>query len=342
MQKGIVVCLGLLLAGTVAIADQVWFKNGDVLTGTVTAFDGSVLTVASTVAGEVKVKVDDIATFSCEAPLEIHLKDGTVLQQGVQAGEEGKVLLAPEGALAPQPIALADFDKINPPKPKWVGSVRLGGAISRGNTERESASAGIEASRRGEQDRISASARYNYGREEDRNTGDKNTTADAWSAQGQYDYFLSDKLYWYANTLLEKDRIADLNLRVAPSIGLGYQWIEGPVTNYSTEAGLAWVYEDYDDDDDDGGGSEDNISLRLAHHLDHQLLENLLFIHNLEVFPSLEDINDYYLKADAGLRSTLTASLFAELRFELDYDSTPAEDADKADTRYILSVGWNF
>ena len=36
-----------------------------------------------------------------------------------------------------------------------------------------------------------------------------------------------------------RDRIAHLDLRVTPGVGAGYQWIERPDFNFSTEAGLS-------------------------------------------------------------------------------------------------------
>jgi len=36
------------------------------------------------------------------------------------------------------------------------------------------------------------------------------------------------------------------------------------------------------------------------------------------------------------------SSFFAEFKFELRYDSTPAPGAKKEDLRYVMGVGWSF
>jgi hypothetical protein len=74
----------------------------------------------------------------------------------------------------------------------------------------------LNAVRRAEKDRISAGAGYYYGREEDRDTGDKDTTVDYWFALAKYDYFLTKQLYLFGGIRVERDRIADLDLRVTP------------------------------------------------------------------------------------------------------------------------------
>lgn len=68
----------------------------------------------------------------------------------------------------------------------------------------------------------------------------------------------------------------------------------------------------------------------------------LVLFHDLEYFPSLEDTGDFFLTAGAGVRISLVAGLFSELRLEWRHDQTPAPDAERNDYRYLLNVGWAF
>ena len=69
----------------------------------------------------------------------------------------------------------------------------------------------------------------------------------------------------------------------------------------------------------------------------------LKLFHNLEYLPSVtEPFVDYNLNLDAGLRATVIADFFAELKFEFRYDSTPAIDKKKEDLRFLVGVGWSF
>ncbi|WP_428940083.1 DUF481 domain-containing protein [Fontivita pretiosa] len=323
-------------ASTGARADQVLFKNGDKLTGKIQTLDGGKLKIKSTVAGEISVDMNDVATFSTDTPVELRTADGRTINQAIAAAEQGQVRSA-DG----QALPLESIRKINPPKSAWTGSILVNGAIARGNTNTEELGVKIDASLRREtdsiDDRFTVGAGYNFGRQEDPDTGEKNTTTDHWFAQGKYDRFFNEKLYGYGLAKVEHDRIAGLDWRLSPGIGVGYQWIESARMNFNTEAGLSYVYEEYDT-----GDSNDFVSVRLAYHFDKQLRQNVSFFHNVEYLPSVEDIADFIITADAGMRVSLTDSFFTEFKFEWQHDSTPAAGAVDDDLRYLLGVGWTF
>ena len=324
----------VLLAGLCALkasADEVRFKNGDRLTGTITSAEGGKLKITTKVAGDVTVDLKDVDTFTTDTPAAIHLKDRTVLRGAVEAGEAGTVR-AGGGQ-----VALSDVESINPNRDRWTGSLVVGGLLTRGNSDTTSLNVSAEATRRTLDDRLSGSAAYIFSRERDPDGGGDTTTADNWSLAGKYDYFFTKKFYGFAALRAEHDRIADLDLRLTPSLGAGYQWVESPGFNFNTEAGLAWVYEEYD-----GADSDDHVAARLAYHVDKKFGEPVSVRHNLEYLPSLEDGADFNVLADAAVRTALTKNMFAELKVEWKYDATPAPDAAKNDQRFLLGVGWSF
>lgn len=331
----------LLLTSAVfrAGADEVRFKNGDKLTGTIVDVQADKLKIKSAVAGTITVDMKDVDTFSTDNPAEVHLKDGTVVNQPVVAAPGGNIqpATAPAGDPAPAPIPLSQIETVNPGYNKWTGSLTIGGLLTRGNSDTENLNIAAEAVHRTKDDRFSLSGGYFFGRQADPDTGDKTTSVDNWFGAAKYDHFFSKKLYGYGLVKVEHDNIAELNLRVSPSVGVGYQWHESPVWNFSTEAGIGWVFEDYETGDDD-----DHPAARLAYHYDRKINDKVAFIHNLEYLPSLEDLSDYNLNADAGVRATLTGNMFADFKFEWRYDATPAPAADHNDLRYVLGVGWTF
>ena len=332
MKRRAAVCAAALaLLGSSAVADEVRLKNGDRITGKVASLESGKLKLTGTKAGDVTVDVKDVESFSTDGPVEIHLKDGTVLKRRVEAGDAGTLTV--EG----RQFALADVEHVNPPWGRWTGSLSVGGMITHGNSKTQSLNVSVEATRRTEDDRLSASGSYIYSRQTDPDTGDSSTTADAWSAAGKYDYFLDEKLYAFFALRAEHDTVGNLDLRLTPSLGVGYQWVERPDMNFSTEAGLAWVYEDYADAD-----SEDHFAARFAYHFDRKLNDKVSIVHNVEYVPSLEDLSDFNTLADLGVRATLTKNMFAEFKAEWRHDATPAPDSAKNDLRYVLGVGWAF
>lgn len=321
---------------TVAVsADEIQFKNGDRLSGTIVSAEGGVLVIDTAVAGKITVKLDDVATFSADQPITLQLDDGTRLNQPVAIGEAGSVQLQ-EGAVQAQPIPLTSITRINPSE-NWTGSLVVGGMLERGNSRTESLNVSVNAVRRTEDDRITLDAAYRFGRQRDPETGDDQTTTDNWFVGAKYDYFLDDQWYVYAGSRFERDRIADLDLRMTPGAGIGYQWIETARTSFSTEAGLAWLYEDYA-----GADSTDSLALRLAYELTHQVNDKIELFHGVEYFPSLENFSDYLILADAGIRADLMANMFGELKLEVKHDSTPAPGNSRTDLKYVLGVGWRF
>lgn len=260
------------------------------------------------------------------------------LRSTVAADEDGRIRIVPAPGAAPESIALRDISHIDPPPPAWKGSITLNGRATRGNTETTALGVSLDAARRGERHRITVGAGYFHGREADPDTGEETTTTDNMFASGKYDYFLSERLYLFAAIRAERDRIADLDLRLTPSLGSGYQWFESPVFNLATEAGVAWVYEDFRD-----GGDDQHVALRLAYRTDWTPHRSARLFHSPEWLPSAENpLDDYNLNADAGVRTTIVQSLFAEFKIEMRYDSMPAPASEPEDLRYLLGVGWSF
>jgi len=328
-------CLGIIATGS---ADEVLFKSGDRLTGTVDKLDGGKMVFTSKVAGKLTLDMADIKTFSTDAPIEIAMADGTLHKQKVAVSDEGYVSVQPGGNGQPQSLPLAQVAKINPDKPRWTGAVVAGASLVRGNTKSETVNVSIDASRRTEDDRISLGAGYYFASQRDNSTRDSSTIADTWFAKGQYDYFMTEKLYGYGNIRYEKDRVANLDKRVAPGLGLGYQIVERADFNVSTEAGATWMYERYTDPDE----TRTYMAGRLAYHVDKAFNEHVKGFHNVEYFPSLERADSFLVNADVGLRAALTARMAIEAKAQMAYNSQPSEGRDKKDLRYILGVGWTF
>lgn len=319
-----------------ARGDEVVFKNGDKLSGQILSAEDGKLKIKSSVAGTVEVSLSDVKTFTSTEPLAIKLRDGSVIRQPVKSAEQEGVVAVAGGDVAAQTVPIASIKTINQ-KDSWTGSLVAGGLITRGNSETEALNFSADATRRTENDRLNLTGQYLFARQKDQDTGDKTTSTDNWRLGGKYDYFFDEQLYAFGSVGIEKDRIANLNMRLTPAAGIGYQWVERADFNFFTEAGLAWVYEDYE-----GEGSSENVSLKLAYHVDKKLREGLSIFHNMTFYPSLESLNQYYFLTDAGLRADLTSNFFTEFKVELKYDSNPAEDSSREDVRYILGVGWSF
>lgn len=320
-----------------ARGDEVLFLNGDRLTGKILKAADGKLTIKTEGAGDVVIDMSKVKTFSTDAPVAVGVKAQPPVSTDVAAGPDRFVQTAPAPGAPPQPVAIADISAINTP-PAWTGSLSLNGLFTTGNSHTEQLGFRGALSRRWPDDRLTFGAEYSFGRQEDPHTGDSSTTIDYAMGFAKYDHFFTKKFYGYLLTKAERDGVADLELRVAPGAGVGYQWFERPTFNLSTEAGLVWVYENYKHRE-----SEEFFGPRLAYSVDWTPVDPLLLFHRLEYIPSFQDLGgDYLLNIDAGLRLKMWKGLFAELRYEYRYDATPSSGRHRTDQRYILGAGWSF
>ena len=253
-------------------------------------------------------------------------------------GEAGVASPAARAAVASGSLPIAQVQKINPPDPKWTGSVTAGAVLTRGNSYSDSVATSAEASRRGEVDRTTLAGDYAYGRQKDTSSGEQITSIDSWNALSKYDYYFSKHWYDYVGVKATHDRVADLELRLMPAAGVGYQWVENSRTNINTEVGVNWVYERFSNP----ARTDDFFAARFAYHIEHKLNDSVSFIHNFEFLPDVSDFANHLINTDAGIRTKLTSSFFAEFKMSLTYNSTPAENKEKTDVRYMASLGYTF
>jgi putative salt-induced outer membrane protein YdiY len=352
MYRSLAFVLGILCLVSVVKADEVIFKNGDRITGKIDVYDGTKLTMKSGPAAKIDIDLKTVKTFSTDGPINVVLKNGTVIRRRVVLGPDGNVSYPAESApptTAPaatmpviprEPIvSVFPFDQIkfiNPPPVKWTGSVLLGGSLTEGNSETQSLNAAAHLGRRTEKSRITLDASYLYGRQKVPGDG-SHETQNNWTVEGKYDYFFTPKFYSYVNVRVERDVIAGVDLRLTPGVGGGYQWIDTPKLKFNTEGGVSYLYRSYVND-----GTSDSVSLRLAYHFTAKLADKVTFVQNTEYFPGLDSLSNYLITSNAGIRTDITSKLFAEFKMECRYDSQPAAGKKYLDLRYIVGVGFAF
>jgi putative salt-induced outer membrane protein YdiY len=330
--------MSMVLCIQTGYGDEIHLKNGDRLTGKIVKLVDGKLVIKSDVAGEVTVELSNIQTLSSDEPITVNLKDGTGLTQKIMISQAGRFSIAGDETIKAQEFAVGDIVSINPPIPKWTGNVSAGITSTHGNTKTESITGSANLKKRTDKDRTTITADYARGKQDDPDTGEEVTIEDWWRARAKYDYFFSKKMYGYLDGRYEKDAVAELDRRVTVGIGSGYQWIESANMNFSTELGLASLYEKYNNQTD----SSSEISAQLGYNFDKKLRKNLSFIHDLTYYPALSKFSDYYLTTTAELRSNFTKTLFMNVKAILDYDATPAIGSHRTDVKYFLGLGYSF
>lgn len=327
--------IAVCLLASVAAADEVLMKNGDRLSGKIT-FDGSKLTIETKNEGKISVDLKDVKTLSSEGPADVVLSDGQKIHGRIDSGADGKITLAPtQGPI--QVVPFARLHAINPPAVRWTGSILLGGLLARGNTDSDSFNATADLDHKTEHDEITFHGQYFFSRE--RVPGDGiHETVDDLLGRAKYQYTFAPKWYAYAAVEAEHDVIAGLDLRLAPNLGVGFQWSDKPAFSLSTEAGFGYLYRQYARN----GGETGSADARLAYHIKAKLNDKVSVFHDFEYLPGLDRIDNYFFDTDLGLRADLTAKFYTEIKIEYQYDSQPSPGHGPNDTRYIMGVGLTF
>jgi putative salt-induced outer membrane protein YdiY len=332
----VLTAVGLLLFSltATALADEVFLKNGNHLSGTIVSMGEGKLVMETDFAGRLAIDWGSVERLSTDAPLTVVLEDGSILK-GRPSAAPNRLMLNGEAIQDPSMIELSRVKAINPPDERPIkvnGRINVGLNKASGNTDLENAHVDAEFLARTISHRVTLGGAYNRASEDNRKTED--------NAMGhlKHDYFLTRELYWYLNGMAERDELKEISLRTTLGPGVGYQFFEGERMNLSIEAGPSYVTTNYDH-----GGKDDSRSGRWAVRFDRFFFETLFqYYFTNEGYISSSDTSDVFMFTRTGLRFPIRGGLSLNAGLEWDWDNTPAEDTDKSDYRYILSIGYGF
>ena len=225
--------------------------------------------------------------------------------------------------------------------PKWTGAFNLGAQMTNGNSDTRNANSSFDAVYAREKDRVTLGFLWIYTETKtvDAVTGSKdwNLTDRKTSGRGKYDYFFSQKTYGYGQLTAENDYQQQLKLRWTAGAGIGHQFVDDADFKFATELGATHFDNDYYAAKDDS-----YVAARVAANTLWVPSKTWTIQHTLELFPSVEDIEDFYGRSDLKATATLSESMLAQLQWIMDYDNTPPAGNDRVDNRYLVSIGWKF
>lgn len=323
--------------------DVVLTKAGSKLVGTVTTMGEGALTIKTPSTGDVKVQWGEIESLTTNSALPFVFADGSRIVGTVTTNDQGQLVISSPNLAAPVPFALDAVESINPPKVKTTTYklvANAGVTINDGNTDNRAGSVFSEFLMRNKRTRLLLRAAYNYAEDED------DITARNGRGSMKFDYFPTDRFFFYVSTLFENDKFQDLNLRTALSAGPGYQFIEkgdyadSPFEGLELfgEAGIA-----YFDEDRRRGEDQNYVSARWSVKLDWDIVPGeVSFFHFHEGFPSLENGKDLYITTEQGVRFKLMENLIAAIHVNWRWDNTPSDGFGRSDTTYMFTLGFTY
>ena len=326
--------------------DVVTLRDGSVLYGEVVEMSGGVLyikTAAAAADNIVKIKWANVEKLTINRPLPFHLKEGSVLIGKATEGPNGTINVQAEPLKVTMEVPLDSITAVNPiiqAPVIYAGTLTGGYTQTTGNSHLRNGSLLGDFVARSEQFRLTLNGRYVY--------GDQDKTLATRNARGtiKMDFFITKRLFWYASTYFENDYFQDLKLRTALSTGPGYQiidrgdydspWLKD-LTLYA-EAGPSYFNEDFRTAPDDS-----SFRTRWAVRLNWPMLDDrMAFYHFQEVYPSLENIKNYYMTMDNGVRFKIFGGFVSGIQVTTRYNSNPAPGTGDTDNMYLLTLGYSF
>ncbi|QHC94331.1 DUF481 domain-containing protein [Pseudomonas sp. M20] len=325
-------CLAVFSASTPLLADTVWLKNGDKLSGTITVFDGGKLLIQTKYAGAVTIDWKEVKTLDSDQHLLVKQDAYTgEVSKSLTAAEDGKVTLA--NGEAPKTVELASIQQILRPKPVvedlvWKGNVDLALDYQRAEKDTDDYDVGFKTTARHGRWRHTAEGEYN------REVQDDETTTDNWRAEYALDRFLTDQWFWQGRLNYKRDHIEELARQRVVGTGPGYQFWDDELGAFSLGSLLNRTDYEYRD------GSKDNFySVAMKWDYNRYLIgKKVEFFTNGEVGKPLSGVADYALDAELGLRYKVTDWASLNLKAERDIISG-TNDADLNKTRYTAGFG---
>ncbi|MCL9798995.1 DUF481 domain-containing protein [Pseudomonas sp. rhizo66] len=325
-------CLAVFSASTPLLADTVWLKNGDKLSGTITVFDGGKLLIQTKYAGAVTIDWKEVKTLDSDQHLLVKQDAYTgEVSKSLTAAEDGKVTLA--NGEAPKTVELASIQQILKPKPVvedlvWKGNVDLALDYQRAEKDTDDYDVGFKTTARHGRWRHTAEGEYN------REVQDDETTTNNWRAEYALDRFLTDQWFWQGRLNYKRDHVEELARQRVVGTGPGYQFWDDELGAFSLGSLLNRTDYEYRD------GSKDNFySVAMKWDYNRYLIgKKVEFFTNGEVGKPLSGVADYALDAELGLRYKVTDWASLNLKAERDIISG-TNDADLNKTRYTAGFG---
>ena len=323
--------------------DRITLKDGSVIHGEVLSLLDGKLQVKTDFSGTLTIEMEKIARLAVSRVLPFELEDGAKHAATASSPADGQLELTLESSGEKIAVPLAGLKAIKPPDAgktsSTKGAIHFGGGATDGNTRTKSASFNAALESRFDNTRLSAGLAYNYAED----LG--GLTARNSKARLKYDYFLSDELFLFGSILAEEDSFQDLNLRTALAFGPGYQFVEegdlGSVylkglTAYG-EIGLSYVDEDFNVAED-----KSYLAAKWSINTDWKILPKLSLFHHHEGYPSLADMDDFYITTETGIRVSIYENFVSTLQVNWRWDNSPSPGFGRSDTNYLLTLGYTF
>ena len=310
-----------LLSTSPAVADVVYFTNGDRLTGSLVDAPADFVAIDVPQVGVVTVPRARVER--------VEAADGSPPRTADAASET------------------TTGTSTDPAGSRWEARADLGVAVATGNTRAADLNfvAGVE--RRGTRfDNVLGVALHKAKAQGDARRADLGTTTTKDHLDVDYNLRWKYDETWYAVANFEyfQDPIKDIDQRATTGAGVGHTFWESDRGALRTDAGISRVFEEFGfglvASGDGPKDSDNNPAVRWGLQFNRWLVaDRLELFHNNQLLHILDEEPSSVWDSDTGIRLHVNSRWLAALRVDLQHETAPSAGRRKTDSSYALAVG---
>jgi Protein of unknown function, DUF481 len=359
----LVLAASWLLVPFTAASEARLGAKGDVLHGEVVDLtpDGVVFEL---IQGEGKVKVPwaDVETLETDDDLIVMYGDEGEVHGRVVGVEGGAILVGSDRATAQRIEVETMFaaesmkkyggslrDRVRSRFRYWTASLSAGASYTDATTDTLLGTIGVFIDRRKDPTYLLIQGEARYGNQKQDGEGRTLTDGLAWGfVRGEYDFY--ERLYGYTSTRATYDDLQNLSLRLEPRGGAGVHIIKSSDFNFSSDLGVAWVYENYFGSEPvidgfplpkRGRRSQSFWAVAFGVQADAKLPYGIKWRARGDYLPAADDwTGEYLLRGETSLDFPLLDWLAFRISVTDDYDNTPGEGTQR--NRFTSTAGLSF
>lgn len=216
-------------------------------------------------------------------------------------------------------------------KSPWERSITASYEKQSGNTDKSTAKLGFGAKWDVEKMRWTIDGLGTYGKDD----GEKNV--DKGKANTEYRYKQASRMYENAFLSAEYDKMADLDYRYIPGVGIGYTLYKSEIQEFSANVGPTYLMEKYSD-----GEKNDYWAAQLALDYQGKVAQGTKFWAKGKYNVRVEDNEQYLLSGEAGVEAPLGYGLGLRFVVTDEYNNRPAVDKEKNDVTLGTGLSFSF
>ena len=322
--------------------DWLQFRNGEWLKGEITDLQDDDLVFDSDELDEQKIDLDDVYALYTHGIATITFRDRSTIEGRVAIEGDRVIVANDEGEQEfdrskVRSMFLGEFTEWN----LWSGKISFGATFRQGNTDTTDISGFFRLARRAPLNRLWMEYTGRYGEVD----GDR--TVDNHRAVLNFDLYATERLFVRIPGLeFFRDEFQNINYRITPSVGLGYDVIDESDLTWSVLGGVGYQYTRFVDveagADEDRGDTVAVLGTRLTWEPTSTI--DLAFRYDLSVpVPSTRRwVHRASFEAEFELYKDL--DLDVQIIWDRVNDPEPSNGVtpEPDDIQLYVGLGWNF